>query len=244
MTNGEKTIDNLPVGEYSVSEIVKDESIPDGYQYVSAEVTPETGNVTVEDSKESEVEITNRYEPTPTEFKFEKEWQDQGSQPVAWPEDGSIKVKVQRKLGDSVDADFELIYDIDQSSFTTGSVAPDTASKAPEGETKPHLQCVANDEVPSYQFTLGSLKAADTTGAEYTYFATEVESSGDFTISYKQGSADSDAAYNNGKIVNKPEDAVELPHTGGIGTVIFYVLGSILVIGGGIYFISRRRAMK
>jgi LPXTG-motif cell wall-anchored protein len=46
------------------------------------------------------------------------------------------------------------------------------------------------------------------------------------------------------QVINKPEDAVELPHTGGIGTVIFYVLGSILVIGGGIYFISRRRAMK
>ena len=244
MANGEITIDNLPVGEYTVSENVKDESIPEGYQYVRAEFTPETRSVTVADSTESEVEITNRYEPTPTEFKFEKEWQNQGSQPVAWPEDGSIKVKVQRKLGDSVDADFELIYDIDQSSFTAGSVAPYAASKTPEGETKPHLQCVANDEVPSYRFTLGSLKAADTTGAEYTYFATEVESSGDFTISYKQGSADSDAAYNNGKIVNKPEDAVELPHTGGIGTVIFYVLGSILVIGGGIYFISRRRAMK
>ena len=32
-----------------------------------------------------------------------------------------------------------------------------------------------------------------------------------------------------------------LPHTGGIGTTIFYILGSILVIGGGIYFVSRRR---
>lgn len=34
---------------------------------------------------------------------------------------------------------------------------------------------------------------------------------------------------------------VELPKTGGIGTTIFYVLGSILVIVGAIYFISRRR---
>ena len=40
------------------------------------------------------------------------------------------------------------------------------------------------------------------------------------------------------------EFATELPMTGGIGTTIFYILGSILVIGGGIYFISRRRAMK
>ena len=32
-----------------------------------------------------------------------------------------------------------------------------------------------------------------------------------------------------------------LPSTGGIGTVIFYVLGSLLVIGCGIVLISRRR---
>ncbi|MBE6027008.1 MAG: LPXTG cell wall anchor domain-containing protein [Clostridiales bacterium] len=37
---------------------------------------------------------------------------------------------------------------------------------------------------------------------------------------------------------------VELPKTGGIGTTIFYVLGSILVIGGGIYFIGRKRALR
>lgn len=33
----------------------------------------------------------------------------------------------------------------------------------------------------------------------------------------------------------------ELPYTGGIGTTVFYVFGSILVIGCGVYFISRRR---
>jgi LPXTG-motif cell wall-anchored protein len=41
------------------------------------------------------------------------------------------------------------------------------------------------------------------------------------------------------RITNNP--GVVLPHTGGIGTTIFYILGSILVIGGGIYFVSRRR---
>lgn len=40
------------------------------------------------------------------------------------------------------------------------------------------------------------------------------------------------------------DQGTELPMTGGIGTTIFYILGAILVIGGGIYFISRRRAMK
>ena len=33
----------------------------------------------------------------------------------------------------------------------------------------------------------------------------------------------------------------ELPSTGGIGTVIFYVLGSLLVIGCGVVLISRKR---
>lgn len=33
----------------------------------------------------------------------------------------------------------------------------------------------------------------------------------------------------------------ELPGTGGIGTTIFYVLGAVLVLGGGILLIARRR---
>ena len=36
---------------------------------------------------------------------------------------------------------------------------------------------------------------------------------------------------------------VELPHSGGIGTTIFYILGSILVLVGGIYLTARRRIM-
>lgn len=41
------------------------------------------------------------------------------------------------------------------------------------------------------------------------------------------------------KVVNK--QGVELPGTGGIGTTIFYILGSLLVVGCGIVLISRKR---
>ena len=44
------------------------------------------------------------------------------------------------------------------------------------------------------------------------------------------------------RVPNTPGAA--LPHTGGIGTTIFYILGSILIIGGGIYFVSRRCIQK
>ena len=42
-----------------------------------------------------------------------------------------------------------------------------------------------------------------------------------------------------GKVVNK--SGATLPSTGGIGTVIFYVLGSLLVVGCGIVLVSKRR---
>jgi len=44
------------------------------------------------------------------------------------------------------------------------------------------------------------------------------------------------------RIGNVP--GAELPHTGGIGTTIFYILGSLLVIGSAVVLISRRRIRK
>ena len=44
------------------------------------------------------------------------------------------------------------------------------------------------------------------------------------------------------RIGNTP--GAELPHTGGIGTTIFYILGSLLVVGSAVVLISRRRIRK
>ena len=41
------------------------------------------------------------------------------------------------------------------------------------------------------------------------------------------------------KVVN--EKGTELPSTGGFGTTIFYVVGTILVLGAGILLVTRRR---
>ena len=42
------------------------------------------------------------------------------------------------------------------------------------------------------------------------------------------------------KIVNK--SGAELPETGGMGTRVFYILGTVLVLGAGIILVSRKRA--
>ena len=44
------------------------------------------------------------------------------------------------------------------------------------------------------------------------------------------------------KVLNSP--GAELPHTGGIGTTVFYFLGSLLLIGGAVGIISRRRVSR
>ena len=44
------------------------------------------------------------------------------------------------------------------------------------------------------------------------------------------------------KVENKT--GAELPSTGGIGTTIFYVLGSILVLGAGVVLVVKKRMGK
>lgn len=45
-----------------------------------------------------------------------------------------------------------------------------------------------------------------------------------------------------GKVLN--QSGAQLPTTGGIGTTIFYILGSILVIGAGVVLVARRRMQQ
>ncbi|MBQ0065201.1 MAG: LPXTG cell wall anchor domain-containing protein, partial [Firmicutes bacterium] len=44
----------------------------------------------------------------------------------------------------------------------------------------------------------------------------------------------------NGNVINKSGST--LPETGGMGTTLFYVLGSIMVLGAGVLLVSKRRA--
>lgn len=45
----------------------------------------------------------------------------------------------------------------------------------------------------------------------------------------------------NARFTVKNEAGAALPYTGGIGTVIFYVLGAVLVLGAGVVLVSKRR---
>lgn len=58
------------------------------------------------------------------------------------------------------------------------------------------------------------------------------------------GDAAYDAADGVFKMTIENNKGTELPSTGGMGTTILYVIGAILVIGAGVYLITKRRAAK
>ena len=60
-------------------------------------------------------------------------------------------------------------------------------------------------------------------------------------MSAVEGSDPTTYTYISGGLQIVNQTGSEMPETGGIGTTIFYVLGSILLIGAGILLVTRKR---
>ena len=98
-----------------------------------------------------------------------------------------------------------------------------------------------------YNFKIEKLAYSSETDGQYTYYAeeTNLQLAGYLEPSYWNTSAPTGctAAYDKGIIINKQEGGYELPHTGGPGTRIFTILGSILILGAGALLWRRLRIM-
>ena len=186
--------------------------------------TSATGNQTTASliATGQKVVVTNTYEePETTDFQFTKEWHDIGDQPVTtWG--GDITVTVQRRISNE---DLETVgkYKISKTGAGFTVTKDDTTLSVPE---------LAYVDDSTFTFKISDLPKNGMIGSdegEYTYFVTEDTVSGYRDASYSNPSVSSDGgevswilsdeyALNNGKIINKPENSVELPHTGGPGT--------------------------
>ena len=67
-----------------------------------------------------------------------------------------------------------------------------------------------------------------------------------YTFTNKKETNSTDIQWENAELVEKPykfenKKGAELPSTGGVGTTMFYIIGSILVLGAGILLVTRRR---
>ena len=176
-----------------------------------------------------------------TDFEFTKEWHNISDQvDSTWG--GDITVTVQRRI-ENGNAETVGKYTIHKgdSEFTITKDA--STSDAPNLENKSEFTFRITD-LPK-NGTIGSK-----TGA-YTYFVTEDTVTGYRPATYSNPSTSStddripsnDEAYNGGKIINTPESSYELPSTGGPGTRLFSILGSILILGAGVLLWRRRRTI-
>lgn len=86
--------------------------------------------------------------------------------------------------------------------------------------------------------TTGKIVVQGLANGSYYFEETEAPEGFNKLTGRTQATTISDA---NATIEVENQSGTELPSTGGIGTVIFYVLGSLLVIGAGIVLVARRR---
>ena len=204
-----------------------------GYQIVTTySVTTEgaeavkTQNAAVTKDQTTLAEITNTYVK---DFKFTKVWKRaDGAGNDEWVK--NITVTLHRKAGTVLDTAFER-------EFTFGTET--------DGTTDDGITWVrTGNAADGYTFTFSNLTAADSEGVVYIYTVTENELA-DYNTSYagsdQQILVNAEEATAGGCIVNTPEDAVELPATGGVGTTVFYVLGALLVLGAGALLAAGRR---
>lgn len=257
---------NLPYGSswsYNFKNLVQEDADGNLYRYYITEdsCSPTATNVTFKDSDGNDIEdpnaegnqsttintdkqkviVENTYSPSLDVIKL---WKDSSSQYTDWQKNITIVLHKEPVSGGSTST-----Y-----TYTAAWDSENNKLKISSNDNKAPNATIAKDTTSAgYRISFPTLEGG------YKYYVTEEAVDGCKAPSYghavsstttgdprieENTGADADKASNGQYITNAPEDAVELPHTGGIGTVIFYVLGSILVIGGGIYFISRRRAMK
>ena len=218
--------------------VVETECVPDTYQiasYVNDNIS-DTGTIT----------INNEEKSTPTEFDFNKIWLSNNTGTGAvkdWEEGKTIRITLYRNASYEAGGETKVVaeqsvgtYDIPIGGISADNI---TVTKDSHG-----WYVVKFDDLDKYVSPKPADAAEEVAWTYYVKENTEVEG---YATSYGDSNGTIDESQQHaedGESVINSLKTYELPHTGGIGTTLFYVIGSILVIGGGIYFISRKRIKK
>ena len=257
-----------PGQTYFVYEIVDNKVVVDGSEAVvngsaytvgqeqaSAELTS--------DVRTADIEITNsRTVEEKVPFSFSKVWLSIGANSnnittdslQAWPLDRSITVKVFRKDGSTSssteDSTFELIYMINGSDSTIQPTGGKIDNTDLTDAQKTTFQLTRSESGNITVFSIGEeLEKMKDAGTEWVYFVEETSvpdgyqadgygTNSEGTITKSQGAV---SAADGGAIINRESPGYELPSTGGPGTRLFTILGSILILGAGVLLWRRRK---
>ena len=177
--------------------------------------------------------FVNEYEQT-TDFGFSKIWKNIGNQSTTWPTGATITVTMNAYTDTSQKAIDDVQVTLSADGSASGVTPAWTATTSAEGT-------VTNFKVEGLQ------KYKD--GKELHYYVIETQVDGYKAPSYATSEGNSlvftvsdvPKATNGQQIINTPEGGYELPSTGGPGTRLFTILGSILILGAGVLLWRRRR---
>ena len=264
-TNREAVVSDLAAGDYTITETEVSgmtTTVSGGKENKDKETANTiTVTVTAGENVDATAKATFTNNKTPmTSFNFNKIWlgpTGNVATPTSyqdWQED--ITVTIKRKAGASgaEDDNFALKYTISKSEDTFTATMDTSASKLPtvEGELNAlTLTDSGTDNVFNFKLREESLRKYNDDGTEWEYYVVEDEvalyvtsygtaTTGDSGTSYSVTPGASDAK-DGGVIVNQTFGGYELPSTGGPGTRIFSIFGSILILGAGVLLWRRRR---
>ena len=173
-------------------------------------------------------------------FTFSKIWRNSTSETkIAWPDEKSITVNILQAVSESdTNPSVYATYIISQS-----DLKPNTEITADNGANLPKLKVVSTSE-NTYTFGLTDLPAAGLDSGSYIYYVAEAEQVDGFqSAKYFRGTAQAMKAerIEDGGTIANDQMGYELPSTGGPGTRLIYLLGSILGMAASCMLALKRR---
>ena len=264
----EAVVSDLTAGEYTITEaevagmtttVSGGKENKNNYTANNITVTVTAGNTVNATAKAT---FTNDKTPM-TSFNFNKIWlgpTGNVATPTSyqdWQDD--ITVTIKRKAGASgaEDNNFVLKYTISKSEDTFTATSDTTESKLPNGEgnlTDLTLTGSSTDNVFNFNLPEESLRKYNDDGTEWVYYVVEDEvplyvtsygtaTTSESTTAYSITNGASDAK-DGGVIVNQTFGGYELPSTGGMGTNLLYLIGSMLIMLASAGFILLQRKKR
>ncbi len=230
---------NLPAGTYTVEE--QDASV-DGYTW---RVTG-TGEVEVPVGETAEAEVTNVYEEN-KQFKFKKVWLDSNEDNAnkqVWPDGKKLGITLYRnaqyKTTDNIDATVpeEIVGTY---SIPVEGIESDNITVTLDSTNTWYV--VKFDKLDKY---VPANKLTDPQDdVEWKYYVKETTVPGGYSLQYGDESGNASASKslaNEGETVINSLVKVTLPDTGGPGTLLYSMLGMMLIaFAGTAYMILLRR---
>ena len=257
-------VPDLVPGDYTITETEVSgmtTTVSGGKDSVSNAVTNSiTVTVTAGETVDAKAQATFTNDKTPMKsFNFNKIWLNStGSVETSdtyqsWQE--NITVTIGRRAGNVEDNQFALKYTISKVGGTFTATMDTSASRIPEDEGNLDELTLAGSGSNVFNFKMpdNSLRKYNDEGTEWEYYVVETQidnyaptkygaaTTGDSGTTYSIINGASDAK-DGGVIVNQTFAGYELPSTGGPGTLLYSMLGMMLIaFAGTAYMILLRR---